>query len=76
VRYPTPSGESDKPLSMADMKEPQVNNKTDPFSWSLDASGQITAHIIPKVTLGIVFDSAALANAAVSHLKRHEIAVS
>jgi chitinase len=69
VRYPKPSGESDEPMSMADMKEPQVNKKTDPFSWSLDAYGQITTHIIPKVTFGIVFDSAAISNAAVSALK-------
>jgi chitinase len=66
VRYPKPSGESDEPLSMADMKEPQVNKTTDPFSWSLDANGQITAHIIPKVTFGIVFDSSAISNAAAS----------
>ncbi|KAF5852879.1 hypothetical protein GGP41_008338 [Bipolaris sorokiniana] len=64
MRYPTPQGESDTPTKTGDLKEPQISNSTDPFSWTLDANGQITAHIIPKVTFGIVFDNSAISNAA------------
>ncbi|KAH6671469.1 hypothetical protein B0J14DRAFT_565139 [Halenospora varia] len=55
-RYPAPSGgvptkEEDKP--------------TEPFSWDLDVNGEIVTHIIPKVTLSVVFDSSKVANAAI-----------
>lgn len=45
MRYPTPSDESDEPTRTGDLKEPQIKNSTDPFSWTLDANGQITAHM-------------------------------
>lgn len=45
MRYPTPQGESDTPTKTGDLKEPQISNSTDPFSWTLDANGQITAHM-------------------------------
>jgi hypothetical protein len=34
---------TDTPTKTGDFKESQISNSTDPFSWTLDASGQITA---------------------------------
>jgi chitinase len=64
MRYPVPSGQTDAPEKMGDYEEPKVDKSQEPFEWDLDASGQLTAHIIPKVTFGIVFDSSAISNAA------------
>ncbi|KAF2733512.1 hypothetical protein EJ04DRAFT_468282 [Polyplosphaeria fusca] len=64
MRYPVPKDETDKPAKMGDYKTPTVDHTGDPFKWDLDANGQLTAHITPKVTLGIVFDSSAISNAA------------
>ncbi|ORY01574.1 hypothetical protein BCR34DRAFT_592200 [Clohesyomyces aquaticus] len=63
-RYPVPSGKKAGPEEMGDHDEATVDTQSDPFNWDLDAEGQPTAHIIPKVTFGIVFDSSAISNAA------------
>jgi chitinase len=64
MRYPVPIGQNDAPEKMGDYEEPRIDKTQEPFEWDLDASGQLTAHIIPKVTFGIVFDSSAISNAA------------
>jgi chitinase len=64
MRYPVPQGEQEGPEKMSDYSEPQVEKSADPFQWDLDAKGQLTVHIIPKVTFGIVFDNSAISNAA------------
>lgn len=65
MRYPVPSGKKDGPEEMSGPpKEPKVEKSHQPFKWDMDAKGSLTAHVIPKVTFGIVFDSSAISNAA------------
>ncbi|RYN58904.1 hypothetical protein AA0114_g1804 [Alternaria tenuissima] len=64
MRYPIPDGEDDKPDEETTKKDVSGSGVHDQFTWDLDASGKVTAHIIPKVTFGIVFDSSAISNAA------------
>lgn len=63
MRYPVPDSKVDKPVEEDKLSEPKVE-KSKQFNWDMDASGSLTAHIIPKVTFGIVFDSSAISNAA------------
>ncbi|KAH9211348.1 glycosyl hydrolases family 18-domain-containing protein, partial [Leptodontidium sp. 2 PMI_412] len=47
-------------------KEPGFTGpKSNPIKWNLDASGEIITRIVPKVTLGVVFDSDKVANAEI-----------
>ncbi|KAJ6287495.1 hypothetical protein J3E71DRAFT_358329 [Bipolaris maydis] len=64
MRYPIADGEDDKPDEETPKKDVSGSGVHDKFTWDLDASGKVTAHIIPKVTFGIVFDSSAISNAA------------
>ncbi|ORY04392.1 hypothetical protein BCR34DRAFT_572769 [Clohesyomyces aquaticus] len=69
MRFPVPEGESLDPKKEADISEPKVNKTNDdPYCeggcWEVDAKGQLVAHITPKVTFGIVFDSSRISNAA------------
>jgi chitinase len=55
---------TDEPEKISDYSEPSVDKSADPFQWDLDAKGQLTVHLIPKVIFGIVFDNSAISNAA------------
>jgi hypothetical protein len=43
--YPIPSDEKDEPAKQGDLDEPLVTRNNTPFEWSLDANGQIVAHM-------------------------------
>lgn len=45
MRYPVPIGEDDKPAEESKMQEPKADSLPTPFTWAIDAQGQITAHI-------------------------------
>lgn len=64
MRYPVPKGVTDEPEKMSDYSKPSVKKTASPFQWDLDAKGQLTVHLIPKVTFGVVFDNSAIPNAA------------
>jgi chitinase len=64
MRYPVPEDKDEEPAEEDGAPaKPQVE-KSREFKWDMDAKGSLTAHIIPKVTFGIVFDSSAISNAA------------
>lgn len=64
MRYPVPPNEDDKPKAEEDPVTPKIPEPQRSFAWDMNAQGQITAHIIPKVTFGIVFDSSKISNGA------------
>ena len=63
MRYPIPDNHEDAPTKEANYADPKVEKEKN-FKWDMDAKGSLTAHVIPKVTFGIVFDSSAISNAA------------
>lgn len=45
MRYPVASGESDQPEAEETPESATMDKNHDPFSWDVDANGQLTAHM-------------------------------